>query len=211
MKTSEVIELADNLADAILDTEQWVALINLCLNDLTPVAKILKAKKGIEVTLTDGNGSIDIADDEALNKAHEIRTVYINGRQLRRLPQYDRLSMGWHKESDCILIQGMPADMEIGTVDVYYYERLPHVRIPDELQGIDDDIPLPEEYCNLVYLYIAAKSQESEEEIEDERNFWSLYKEGKQQFALDRIWEMEPENRPFIRQMRLQAQISGAK
>ncbi len=94
--------------------------------------------------------------------------------------------------------------MEIGTVDVYYYERLPHVRI-------DDDIPLPEEYCNLVYLYIAAKSQESEEEIEDERNFWSLYKEGKQQFALDRIWEMEPENRQFIRQMRLQAQISGAK
>lgn len=211
MKTSEVIELADNLADAILDTEQWVALINLCLNDLTPVAKILKAKKGIEVTLTDGNGSIDIANDEALNKAHEIRTVYINGRQLRRLPQYDRLSMGWHKESDCILIQGMPADMEIGMVDVYYYERLPHVRIPDESQGIDDDIPLPEEYCNLVYLYIAAKSQESEEEIEDERNFWSLYKEGKQQFALDRIWEMEPENRQFIRQMRLQAQISGAK
>ena len=34
MKTSEVIEAADNLADAILDTDQWVALINLCLNDL---------------------------------------------------------------------------------------------------------------------------------------------------------------------------------
>lgn len=211
MKTSEVIELADNLADAILDTEEWVDLINLCINDLTPSAKVLKNKKGIDVTLTDGSCSVGIDEDADLAKAHEIKTVFINGRQLRRIPHYNRLSMGWHKQADSIEIQGMPEDMETGKVDIYYYERLPHVRVPDAAEEIDDPLPLPEEYCNLVCLYIAAKSQQSEEEVEDERNFWGLYKEGKQQFTLDRIWEMEPENRQFIRQMRLNAQIMGAK
>lgn len=210
MKTSEVIELADTLSDSILDNDQWVALINLCLDDLTPVAKNLKTRAGLEVEFIDGKGTVDIAGDEDIAKAYEIKTFYIDGRPLRPLPNYDRLAKGWKDADGSILIQGM-GTAESGTADIDYYERLPHVQIPDEVEGTDDDIPLPDEYCSLVITFIAAKSQQAEEEIQDEQNFWQLYLQGKQQFALDRIWKMEPENRKYIREMRVQVQASSGK
>lgn len=210
MKTSEVIELADTLSDTALDPDQWVALINLCLDDLTPVAKSLKTKAGIAITFTDGTGTIDISSDTDLSKAYEIKRVYLDNAMLRQMPIFNRFTKGWQELGNSIRIQGMGTAVS-GTAELDYYERLPHVRVPDETQQIDDDIPLSEEYGNLVILFICAKSQQAEEEFEDEHDFWRLYIQGKQQFALDRIWKMEPENRKYIRETRVQSQIMGAK
>lgn len=201
MNVQEAIDLAQLSSDEKYDTSEWVQWMNEALDDLTPVAKQLDIAGNIAVTLTDGKGEIAIANDVTLQKAHEIVNVYYvgadnNHRKLRRLPINDYYSKGWRLANGKILIQGLKTETNI-TCDVDIYKRLAHV------VALTDTFEIPEQYHTLISMYIIAKSQQKEEELEDKFDFFRDYTTSKQRFAVDRIWEMEPQNRHLIKQYKL--------
>ncbi|HHW41258.1 MAG TPA: hypothetical protein GXX19_08940 [Syntrophomonadaceae bacterium] len=205
MLVSEVINLAGLQAEEVYDDPTWIKYINMALDDLTPVAKVLKKKENINTTLTEGKGTIDLISDPDLSQSHEILYVYANGEQLARLPINDNISKGYKITAGQILLQGLTGVSATCRVD--YYARLGHV------SSLSDDLEttagLPAEYHNLVVLYCCAKSQQKEEELNDKSDFYNEYMLGKRQMALDRIWEMEPHNRKFIRKTRIAALIGA--
>ncbi len=207
MTVAEIIAAAQLQAEEVYDDPTWISYINMALDDLTPVAKVLKKKENIRVTLTNGRqGTINIATDQDLSQAHEFLNVFANGEMLRRLPVTDNVSKGWKLLAGEILLQGLSGTFATCRVD--YYQRLKHVRLlSDDIETISG---LPAQYHHLIVLYCAAKSQQKEEELNDKNDFYSEYMLGKRQLAIDRIWEVEPHNRKFIRRARI-AQLIGAQ
>lgn len=206
MTVAEIIAAAQLQAEEVYDDPTWISYINMALDDLTPVAKVLKKKDGIGVTLTGGQGTINIATDQDLSQAHEFLNVFANTEMLRRLPVTDNVSKGWKLLAGEILLQGLSGTSAACRVD--YYQRLKHVSsLGDDLETVSG---LPAQYHPLVVLYCAAKSQQKEEELNDKNDFFSEYMLGKRQLAIDRIYEMEPHNRKFIRKARI-AQLIGAQ
>ncbi len=206
MTVAEIIAAAQMQAEEVYDDPTWLIFINACLDDLTPVAKVLKKKENISVTFTEGKGTINIASDQDLSQAHEFLNVFANNEMLRRLPVPDNVSKGWKLLAGEILLQGLSGTSAICRVD--YYQRLKHVSsLGDDLETVSG---LPAQYHPLVVLYCAAKSQQKEEELNDKTDFFSEYILGKRQMAVDRIWEMEPHLRKFIKRARI-AQLIGAQ
>lgn len=206
MTVAEIIAAAQLQAEEVYDDPTWISYINMALDDLTPVAKVLKKKENISVTLTGGQGTITIATDQDLSQAHEFLNVFANNEMLRRLPVTDNVSKGWKLLAGEILLQGLSGTSATCRVD--YYQRLKHVSsLSDDIETISG---LPAQYHHLIVLYCAAKSQQKEEELNDKNDFYSEYMLGKRQLAIDRIWEVEPHNRKFIRRARI-AQLIGAQ
>lgn len=212
MTVEELITLAELQSEESYEDSTWMKYINAGLDDLTPVAKILKSKKGITAA-TDASGevSISISSDEDLSKAHEFLKVYFapsegNMRELRRLPYSDNYSEGWRLDSDNITLKADKSDTS-ATVKVDYYQKLQHVT------STSDDIAtvsgLPDQYHNLLLHYCVARSQQKEEELNDKNDAFQEYIIGKQAMAVDRIWEMEPHMRRFVKNARVSAVIGG--
>lgn len=206
MTVAEIIALAQQQAEEVYDDPTWISYINACLDDLTPVAKVLKSRDGLTVNLTNGSGVIDILADTELKKAHEILYVYAGGNMLRRLPVTDNVSQGYKVYADKIILQGLNGTSTTCRID--YYQKLQHVSsLADDLETVSG---LPSQYHNLIVLYCCAKSQQKEEELNDKVDFYNEYMLGKQQMAIERMWQMEPQNRKFIRRARIAA-LLGAK
>lgn len=201
MTVIEIISAAQFYTEETYDNQSWIALINAALDDLTPVAKLLKIKEEINLTVTNGRAEIDLSSDPDLSKVHEVVHVYYsadggNLEQLRRIPISDNVSKGWKMEHDKIILQNI-GNPTSATARIDYYKKLDHVT------GINETPELPEQYHNLIVLYICAKSQQKEEELDDKNDFYSEYLVAKQQFALERIWQMEPQNRKLIRRLKI--------
>ncbi len=195
---ADIIALAEIQTNESYDDPTWVKFINAALDDLTPVAKILKSKSGITMTLTDGNGSVTIAGETDLAKAQEILQVYFTPtagtkRQLRKLSTHDTYSEGWSVDSTTLYAQN--AGDTSGAISVNYYEKLQHV------SATSDTPDLPEQYHNLLVSYVCAKSQQAEEELNDKNDFYAEYLSGKMAMAADRLRMMEPHKRKLIRQL----------
>ncbi len=206
MTVAEIIALTQVQAEEVYDDPTWISYINMALDDLTPVAKVLRKKENLNVTLTGGQGTINVAADQDLSQAHEFLSVFANSEMLRRLPVTDNVSRGWKLLTGEILLQGLSGTSATCRVD--YYQRLKHViSLSDDLETVSG---LPAQYHLLVVLYCAAKSQQKEEELNDKNDFYSEYLLGKRQMAVDRIWEIETHNRKFIRKTRI-AQLIGAQ
>lgn len=208
MRVSEIIKLAETKSEETYDIDTWLGFINAALDDLTPVAKLLKTVTISDVNIVSGGAEITIADTD-LDKAHEILTCYaavtlpepLPKKQLRRLTMNDQVSTGWKLTYEKLILQGMK-DAAKADVTVDFYKKIPHVNY-DEDTGVDDVPELPEQYHSLIVLYACAKSQQKEEELSDKNDFFTEYLMGKNSMALDRIWEMEPQNRKFIRMARI--------
>lgn len=206
MTVSEIIAAVQLQAGLVYDDPTWISFINLALDDLTPTAKVLKKKEDITVTLTEGKGTIDITADTDLKQAHEFLSVYTSTEMLRRLPITDNVSKGWKLLTGKIDLQGLTGASVTCRVD--YYQRLKHVStLADDIETVSY---LPAQYHPTVILYCAAKSQQKEEELNDKNDFYNEYILGKRQMAIDRIWEMEPHLRKFIKRARI-AQLIGAQ
>lgn len=206
MLVSEIIAMVQLQVEEVYDDPTWISYINAALDDLTPVAKILRRKDDLTVPITDGKGTISLLSDPDLADAHEILYVYAGGEMLRRLPASDNISKGWKEYAEEIILQGLSGTSATCRID--YYKKLGHVSsLSDDLESVSG---LPSQYHQLVVSYCAAKSQQKEEELNDKNDFYSEYVLGKRQMAVDRIWEMEPHNRKFIRRARI-AQLIGAQ
>lgn len=209
MKVIDVIAMAQLQAEEVYDDPTWIQYINAALDDLTPIAKILKSKDEIAVTATAGIGKIDIISDTDLVAAHEILTTYYKTgtdtlRQLRRIPMSDNASEGWKLTTSEIIMQNIA---ESGTARVDYYKKLQHVKNTSE--DIETTSGLPSQYHHLLVLYALAKSQQKEEELNDKNDAYTEYLMGKQQMGVDRIWEMEPHNRKYIKKARIAMLLGG--
>lgn len=210
MKVSDIIALAQLQAEEIYEDPTWIKYINLALDDLTPVVKLLTKKTGITVTWTSGSASIVIANDTDLAKAHEFLFVYVvkstTTLQLRRLPLSDNVSDGWKLTMTEIALQntgGVTGD----TVRVDYYRKLlPVATTGDDVETVSG---LPAQYHQLLIMYCVAKSQQKEEELNDKNDAYAEYLLGKQQLALERVWAMEPHMRKYIKRARIAALIGG--
>jgi hypothetical protein len=174
-----------------------IGYINSGLDDLTPVAKMLSQKVGIALTISGGAASIDISSDPDLSTAHEFVNVFLTptgGAEapLRRLPDSDTVSQGWLLTASAIVLQNLTATG--GTARVDYYRKLAHV------SATTDTPALPDQYHNLLVLYCCARIQEREMVLAVKQDFLADYLAAKQAFAVQRIWDMEPQNRPIVRQ-----------
>jgi len=195
---ADIIALAEIQTNESYDDLTWIKFINAALDDLTPIAKILKSKANIALTLTSGAGTIVLASDADLVKAHEILQVYFTPtagvkKQLRKLPVHDTYSEGWVIDSINLNVQN--AGAVNGAIAVNYYEKLQPVT------ALADVPDLPVQYHNLIVLYVCAKSQQLEEELSDKNDFYNEYSAGKMVFASDRLRIMEPHKRKLIRQL----------
>jgi len=211
---ADIISLAAIQAEETYDTPTWIKYINAALDDLTSVIKLLKTKSSIAaVTSSTGAATITISGDADLTKAFELISVFFTPtsgtiRQLRRLPFNDNVSEGWKLTSTTINIQVSGANSDAtATARVDYYQKLQHVT--GESDSIETVTSLPEQYHNLLVNYCVAKSQQREEELNDANSAYSEYMSEKNSLAIDRIWQMEPHNRKFIRNARIAALIGG--
>lgn len=217
MKVSDIIVIAENLAEEKYLQPVWLGWINSGLDDLTPVAKILKVWDSGPLAVVDNEVVINFAGID-LEDAHEILNLHfkitvpvgiINRfTQLRRLPVNDFESQGWKMVSGKITIQGMDDNVDGIEVKVDYYDRLKYVTDPEE------DLTqtgLSTKYHSLILTYVCAKSQQKEEELEDKGDFWNEYLMAKAVMAMDRTWEMEPQNRKLIRKARIMTWFGGAR
>lgn len=202
----EIITKAQFLSDEEYDNAEWIKLINACLDDLTPVAKMLTTKENINLAVVDDGASLSIASDPDLARAYEFRNIFftpVDGstRELKRRALADNYSPGWKQTADKLLFQGLGDNS--GTIRVDYYKRLTHVA------NINDIPELPVAYHELIVLYLCAKAQQKEEELDDKNDFYAEYLRGKQNMALERIWQMEPENRGIIRNAKVLGTLGG--
>ena len=206
MLVSEIITLAEAQCDESYEVPEWIKLINMCLSDLTPVAKNVVNNSDIAVTVANGKATIPIVEDTKLSTAHEILNVYYTpaaGKevQLRRLSIRDSFSVGWKMDMTNLYLQGL-GEEATGTIRVDAYNRLtPIVYSSGEETFVPDTPDIPEQYHNLIVSFICSKSQQREEEPNDKVDFQNEYVEGKQGFAIDRIKQMEPWNIRKLRQM----------
>jgi len=197
MLISDIITLVDDQTDEIYDNGEWVTLINQCLDDLTPIAKMINTYDSIAITVASKRASIAIASDTNLPNVHEIVNLYYtpNGgkeTRLKRLVLNDSYSKGWKLDSGKIYLQGLGTEVT-GTVRVDAYKKLTHivyVASPESYTPTSPD--LPEQYHGLIVSYLCAKCQQREEEPSDKQDFWNDYMTEKQNFTIDRIKQMEP-------------------
>lgn len=222
MNVAQLIKIAQVQADEHYEGDTWIFFINACLDDLTPVVKMLKRSIVQDVVVDNGELSIALTGGSAnaeLSKIHECLYVYFTPteeisegvatpivgarmQQLNRLTLADRFSFGWLLTNDELSIVNIPRPssgnmITKATITVYYYKKLNHVA---NLASVPE---LPEQYHNLIALFICAKSQQKEEELGDKQDFYAEYLLGKSNMARDRIWENEPQNRKFIRKARI--------
>lgn len=59
-------------------------------------------------------------------------------------------------------------------------------------------------------LYAVAKANQKEKELTEKNDAFSEYIQGKNQLALERIWQMEPNNRKYIRKARIASMIGAS-
>lgn len=206
MNVADMIVQAQVRSEEVYDEPTWIGFINAAIDDLTPVARMLNRIVLVGETPSDGKLIITIAGSD-VEDAHEILTVYYESttpagrsKQLRRLSLGDNFSMGWKLTSTQLILQGL-GTTSAGTVTVDMYKKLTKV---DDVLDIPD---LPEQYHDLIVKFMCSLSQQKEEELEDKRDFYGEYMLGKNSLALDRIWEVEPHNRKFIRRARIAAAI----
>lgn len=226
MNVAQLIKLAQVQADEHYDGDTWMFFINASLDDLTPVARLLTKSIVQDVAVVNREISIALTGASAnaeLSKMHECLYVYVtpteemNGgvatpivgarmQQLSRLTLADRFSFGWILTNDELSVVNIPRHssgnmITKATITVNYYKKLNHV------SNVASVPELPEQYHNLIALFICAKSQQKEEELGDKQDFYAEYLLGKSNMARDRIWETEPQNRKFIRKARINAAI----
>ena len=212
MTVAELIIQAQVRSEEIYDEPTWMGFINAALDDLTPVAKMLKRVTIPTLTPSSGTITLTLASYADLLNAHEILTVYyqsttpaVRNKQLRRVSLSDNFSHGWKLTATELIIQGIDILSTVGTVTVDTYKKLDHV------EDVSDVPEIPLQYHQLIVMYMCSLSQQKEEELEDRRDFFGDYLMGKNSMALDRIWETEPQNRKFIRRARIQAAIGQAE
>ena len=217
MTAAEIIALARIRAEEAYDNPTWIGFINACLDDLTTVAKLLKRETVALCAVASGATSIPLTGVGAnanLAAAQEILNLYVTPTtpagpqsQYRRLPMSDFVSAGWKMNLDAIEVQGIPAvggvAVTVATVIVDYYKKITPVT------AIADIPEIPTQYHNLIVNYICAKSQQKEEELNDKNDFYAEYVRGKNDFSLDRMWEMEPSHRKYIKRARITAKVGG--
>lgn len=205
MNVADVIALAEIQSEEVYDSPVWIKYINAALDDLTPVVKLLKSTSKA-VTVTAGSATIAYTSDTDLSKAHEFISAFFspdgaNPRQLRRLPLNDNVSEGWKQTDGDLLFQGLGTAAAGDSVRMDYYRKLQYVStLSDDLHTVAG---LPGQYHNLVVSYCVAKAKQREEELNSKNDSYSEYMMGKSQLAIDRIWQMEPQNRKFIRRARI--------
>jgi hypothetical protein len=208
MQWQEIIGLAEKQSDEAYDVADWVELINLCQDELTPYAKMKAPTSDITVSVDGHKAEIEIAYDIGLDAAHRILDVYYtpdieNGKEihLRRLPTFNRFSKGWKMDSAKIYLQGL-GEEAAGTVRVEFYKRLAHA-VYDEgpPETFTPDGPeIPEEFHPIYVSFLCMKCQQREEEPEDKADFEKEYNEAKQAFAVARIAHMEPWSLKYLQQ-----------
>ncbi len=208
MNVTQMIFESQSRSEEIYDEQEWIHFLNAALDDLTPVAKMLRR---VEITEqepdSDGNIIITISEHADLQQAHEIITVYYKStnpsrkqKKVKRISLGDEYSSGWKLTIDELKIQNVKNSSQ-GDIIIYMYIKLPHV---DD----GDDIPLlPEQYHPLVVMYMCSISQQKEEELEDKQDFYMEYQLGKKQMAMERIWQMEPHNRKYIEEARVHGAV----
>jgi hypothetical protein len=206
MLWEEIISLVEKQSDEDYDAADWVELINLCQDELTPIAKIKTEKNGISIAISNGKAEIVIANDEDITNAHRILNVYYTptvegGKEvhLRRLQSFNNSAKGWKMDSTKIYLQGLGTETA-GTVRIEFYKKLSHVTYaagpPEAFSPAESEIP--SEFHNIYVSFLCSKCQQREEEPEDKRDFETEYKEAKDAFALARVAHMEPWNLKYL-------------
>lgn len=208
---ADIIALAEVQAQEFYEDPIWIKYINAALDDLNSVVKLLQKKDSLSVTLTNGGYALTVSSDSDLVKAHEILNVFFTPsggtqEQLRRLPITDNVSKGYKLTATELIYQACGSTN--GTSRVDYYKKLTHAAsTADDITSV---CGLLEEYAPLVVLYVVAKSSQKEKELNEKNDAFGEYLKGKSQLALDRIWQMEPQNRKFIRKARIAALIGAS-
>ncbi len=200
MLISKIISMAEAQTDESYAKSDWIDIYNMCQDELTQVAKILKTKSEIAVTVSSKTASITIANDADLAAAHKVKNIYYLPTtspvsvetRLRRLPLEDNYSKGWKMDNDKIYLQGLGAETA-GTVRADYYKKLAHCVYVSSPESYTPTTPeIPDEYHGIYVSYLCGKCQQREEEPNDKADFMSEYNQAKQIFTIDRISAMEP-------------------
>lgn len=178
---------------------------NAAMADLTPVAKMLASQENISLAIQANNAvaSLPIA-------AHEIVAVYLlptGGTEtfLRQISSHDPVSRGWVQLANQLRVRNSSLIPSGSTIRVDFYRRLVLADVPS------DTPDLPVQYRNLPVLYCCAKIQERASILPLKSDFLAEYFLAKQQFALQRIWDMEPHNREAIVQLRSGGLLGGGR
>lgn len=199
MLIKEIIELTEAQSDESYSIQEWVELINMGLDDLSPFAKNLVNIYGKPVVVSGGEASIVMSTDSDLKDLQEVRKVFYTPaggkkNRLRKLAQGDDYSTGWKVEADKLFLQGLGSEVS-GEINLALYKNLPHIAYDSAAKKFtpaSPPQPLRPHQHHLLVLWLCTKSQQREEEAEDKRDFQREYDEAKSIFSMERMKEMEP-------------------
>lgn len=178
---------------------------NAAIADLTPVAKMLTSQENVALVIQINNATAQLP-----MTAHEIVAVYflpVGGVEvlLRQIPPHNPVSRGWVQLANQLRIRNGAPIPPGSTIRVDFYRRLL------QAASLTDTPDLPPQYRNLLVLYCCAKIQERAAMLPIKNDFLAEYLLAKQQFALQRIWDMEPHNQTAIAQLRNTGLLGGGR
>jgi len=191
MTGQQIIEAAMGLTNETYDESTWLNWINFCLDDLSQVAYRPGRK---EVALTADTYEYDVPSD-----IQEIFGCVIKKQDgalvpIRQLNPLDTYSTGW-KLQDKIILQKI--DFTTGdTLVVSCYTNFAH------LASVNETPELEEQYHELIVLYLASRSQQKEEELEERVDFYKEYLDRRAQYAEIRKRQAESWRRSVRRAMK---------
>jgi len=187
VKVGEIIEEAEKLSRERYDPDEWIGWINACLDDLTPVARVLAST---EVALYAGQVECALPQD-----LHEIVSVEFRSasgsRFLRQRSWDDSVLVGYKRKNGVIRLQGV-SPVAGDVLAVAYYKKLAHV---DDLEDIPE---IPEEWHHLIVLYCVARALQREEWQAERAAVQQEYAAKRQEFAAQRALAMDPAARRLL-------------
>jgi hypothetical protein len=198
MTAHEIIEKVVNMVEEVYDNEIWYGWIETVLEELTPLAKTV-AESTIPLTIANEAATISLSSTY-LTDPFEVVSVALQStgerkKQLRKLPAYDSVSLGWVHSGTSLTLQNLPVTAADAVVT--YYQDLSMTLSTASTN--DYTINLPEEYHDIVVKGLCALAMQKEEEGDRKGDFYGEYTLGKRRLLAERIMAVEPWNAQAVR------------
>lgn len=180
MLATQIIQAAEALTNETYDEATWIDWINFCLDDLSQVAYRPGRKT---VSLTTGTNEYEVPS--GIQEIFGIVYETSDGKQfaVRQINPTDVYSRGW-KRQDKIVLQGLSVTTGDNLV-ISCYTNFTHITSTSE------EPELEPQYHELIVLYLASRSQQKEEELNERMDFYKEYLERRQQYAQSRLSQAE--------------------
>lgn len=164
MNLGEMIKQVNIDTDEVFNPQDIRDWINRGIDDISPIAR----KKERKIAVLNPSQAYEIPAD-----CREIIHVFAAGRELQRVPEFDRESKGYWTWGNELFTQKGPLE---GEIELFYHRNLKRLTNDNEEPEIEP------EFHDLLILYAVAMSQYMDDEMQRHSGAFQRYQQRKQEY-----------------------------